>query len=410
MPNDRVTEQDGSVSRENQGAKAPPVTTSPRMVLRALRSAVFTAWTKYHRFMWPVATVLLAVAFIAAMVRPFEKPIPRVDEKDVAEAWTDSVNRLGLLPVYPPEEDFNVGDVWAVIVSSGGKPIPILGEGLRVAHIDLRAYVGKPKDEPVFAETAEQQKDGFRHLNPVELAAPNPGSEKISLTLAAFPGVTIRHSIRASGTVGGSVAVLAGGRDDVETEELRIPVAETYGVPAAAAFAELDKYCSSGSSWHIICTDEYARRALAFAVTDRVLNTVNVNGNDGIVKVCSYALFIGYFSRARLNTSNIVRARVASRDAPRSTARAPSRGRVAAPETRTGSTPPAPSAGAAPTAAQASDARAAASSNSEAGVAFSRADSSTIEFNEVFQRPVAFGYRAITIGLVPSKPGELPPP
>jgi hypothetical protein len=409
MPNDRVTEQAGAVSRESAGRKVAQVETSPEMVLRALRSAVFTIWTKYRRLVWPAATALLAIAFIVAVVRPFERPIPRVDEKDVAEAWSDSVNRLGLLPVFPPEEDFNVGDVWAVITSSNGKPMPILGEGLRVDHIDLRAYVDQPKDEPVFAETAEQQKDGYRHLNPVEVSAPKPGTEKISLTLAAFPGVTIRHSIRASGTVGGSLAVLAGGRDDVETEELRIPVAETYGVPAAAAFAELDKYCSSGSSKHIICTDEYARRALAFAVTDRVLNTVNVNGNYqyslGLQLRLVYRVFL---AREIEHKQYRAGSRGVEGRAAIDSAR-PLQGQGAAPGTA-GETSLTQAISAAPTAAQALEARAAVPSNSETGAAFSRADSSTIEFNQVFQRPVAFGYRAITIALVPSKPSELLPP
>jgi hypothetical protein len=409
MPNDRVTEQPGSAGGESPSREAVSMARVPRIVLQVLRSAVAATWTKYDRLVWPVATVFLAIALILAIVRPWEKPIPPVDEKDVAESWTDSVNRLGLLPVYPPEEDFNVGDLWVVIASSGGKPVPILGEGLRVGHIDLRSYVGKPKDEPVFAETTEQEKDGFRRLNPVELPAPNPGSEKISLTLAAFPGVTIRHSISASGTAGGSLAALAGGRDDVEIEELRIPVAETYGVPAAAAFAELDKYCSSDSKWHIICTDEYARRALAFAVTDRVLNTSNVNGNDryseGLQLRLVYRVFLAReiaHKQYRAGTRGIEgRAAIDSAH--------PLQTRTSAPATETGSNAPALPSGAAPTGAPPPEAGTIAA-NPETGVTFGRMDSATIEFNQVFQRPVAFGYRAITIGLVPSNPSGLPPP
>jgi hypothetical protein len=224
--------------------------------------------------------VVLAIGIILAIVRPFEKPLSQLEAQDVAEAWTYSVNRLGLLPVYPPEEDFNVGDVWVVIAPPSDKPsaiIPILGEGLRVGHIDLSTYMRRPKDEPVFADTTEQEKEGFRHLDPVARAATDRGIDKISLTLAAFPGVTIRHSIRASGGVGGSLATLGGGRNETETEELQIPIAETYGVPSAQAFVELEKTCDT--TWRTICTDSWARQALAFAVTDRVLNATNSEGN-----------------------------------------------------------------------------------------------------------------------------------
>jgi hypothetical protein len=142
-----------------------------------------------------------------------------------------------------------------------------------VDHIDLRACLGKPGDEPVFAETDERQKDGFRHLNPVEVPAPNPGIEKISLTLAAFPGVTIRHSIRASGAAGGS---FAGARRRTRRRRhgrASNSVAETYGI-TAAVFTEINKYCSVIEQACCLYRWVHASRNCFFVVTDRGPNTI----------------------------------------------------------------------------------------------------------------------------------------
>jgi hypothetical protein len=64
----------------------------------------------------------LGIVFIAVVIRPFERPIPQLDDRDVAESWSDSINRLGILPIYPPEEDFHVGDIWVVIEDQSGTP------------------------------------------------------------------------------------------------------------------------------------------------------------------------------------------------------------------------------------------------------------------------------------------------
>jgi hypothetical protein len=369
-----------------------------RVSLPALRSRVAAAWT-HRRVIWPAATVLMVIAFIFAVVRPFQAPLPQLDERDVAESWADSVTRLGILPIYPPEEDFHVGDLWAVIANSSGTPI--LGEGLRLGHIDLRAHMRKPKDEPSFYETTEREKNGYRHLNPVETS--DGSGEKISLTLAAFPGVTIRHSIRASAGVGGSLAGLTGNRDELDTEELRIPVAETYGAPAAAAFAEMDKYCHP-PDLALTCTDEYARRAIAFAVTDRVLDTIIIDGKHEYTSYLQLRLVYRVFLAREIEHK---RYRGGMRGAATGAA-SPSTGSTAmVPETS------AEGLGGTPTARPATTPTPEGRTqfpDSEASVEFSRSDSAIVEFSQIFQRPVAFGYRAITIALTPSDPTEEKPP
>ena len=53
-------------------------------------------------------------AFVLLVVRPFgdatENP-----EKELATEWNVGIAQLGISPVYPPEEDFYVGDILAVV-------------------------------------------------------------------------------------------------------------------------------------------------------------------------------------------------------------------------------------------------------------------------------------------------------
>jgi hypothetical protein len=337
------------------------------------RSRVATAWAKYRRALWPAATTLLAIAFIAFVVRPFQKPISQLDERDVSESWYASVIRLGILPLYPPEEDFHVGDVWAVLTdSSGTRGTPLLGEGMRIDHFDLREHIGKPKDAPSFDDTPGVTPDGYRHLNPVEKTndnenvcpstpAQNQERCRASITLAAFPGVTIRHSVRANAAVGGWLAALTGSRDDLETEELEIPIVETYGVPALAAWSKLDEYCDDPHT-KIKCTDAFVRKAFAFGVNQLVLDTVGTSDH-------------GEQYKYRLQLRLVYRVFLAREIEQRRY-----RGGLRSAGTRT-----------------------AAPGTSETT---SVAESATVGFKQVFQRPVVFGYRAVSIELTPSEPGE----
>jgi hypothetical protein len=89
-------------------------------------------------------------------------------EKDVAAAWNEGIARLGILPVYPPGEDFYVGDVWAVIAganvpgtneSKSAGQTTLLGKSVRIANIDLRKEMQAAKNQqPKFSDTTSGYK------------------------------------------------------------------------------------------------------------------------------------------------------------------------------------------------------------------------------------------------------------
>jgi hypothetical protein len=68
--------------------------------------------------------------------------------------WNNTIARLGIDPVYPPEEDLAVGDLLAIVASDEEDPnetknnkldaaSPILRRSVKLAHIDLREELGK---------------------------------------------------------------------------------------------------------------------------------------------------------------------------------------------------------------------------------------------------------------------------
>lgn len=359
----------------------------------------------WQKWLWPVLSVVLVIAFIIAVVRPFAaQPEPRAN--DVAAAWNDSISRLGILPVFPPEEDLHVGDLWGVIAGDTDET-PLLGKAVRLTHVDLRdLMLVDRKNQPIFPDTvAIVAGDPFRNQARNEVATFGL-TDPISLTLTAFPGITIRHSRRATGSLlARSLGGIGAAREGFELEEIRIPVAETYGVDAPAAVGRLDAWCSAPAS-RLYCSDEFVRRVMAFAVSDRVMT---VREERYVVQ-----LQLQLVTRVFL-TREIEQSRVRD-DSTGATARAQLGRTAAASSTPVEAEPAAPPAeGQAPETAEAHgraalsarDATNNAALNSRstsAAALLSRADGTEIAVRQIFQRPVVFGYRAVTVTLTPATP------
>ena len=148
------------------------------------------------RWNWVLPVVVLALlVFGFFFVRPLDPLPPDPDAEATARAWNDAVGRLGIQPVFPPEEDFHVGDVWAVIADTEDRPL--LGRAIRIGHLDLRQVLLESQaGRPVFADTAMDTNGVKLKQAPAEVEPP-PKNDRITLSLAAFPGVTIRHAVRA---------------------------------------------------------------------------------------------------------------------------------------------------------------------------------------------------------------------
>jgi hypothetical protein len=367
---------------------------------------------------WSWLGALAAALFFVVIVMQLLAPRADADAEDVASAWNQSIARLGILPLYPPGEDFYVGDVWAVIAdeqnakseNSIDPTIPqkstLIGKSVRISNIDLRSEIQTARNnQPLFGDTSERKPGvGFRKQEYLETK--DQSSEgRIALTLAAFPGITISHRTKAVGSLGWSFGGLGLSREDQHIEEIRIPVAETYGAPSGAAFLRLDQWCADRKT-RIFCSDEYVRRIIAYSVSDGVLSTKDGNYTTRIQLRLINRVYLTREIEHRwlLSTGSGAAAQLAL-DKARPTALGQSTtdtnsGTPDNLERRTGA--------AANAVAQSSDpANIAGTPTGKSSLVV--ADGRQITLQEVFQRPVVFGFRAITVDLTPSKPGKVSP-
>jgi hypothetical protein len=340
---------------------------------------------------WLSQAVLAAivVAFTIVVVRPFSTA-PDLSNPDVAQAWNQSVARLGILPVFPPEEDFHVGDVWAVVADTDETGTPLLGKAMRLAHLDLRSAIKQARGhQPEFPETtAPKPGETLSHQDNREVIASKPDDDRIALTLTAFPGITINHTTRGVGSLGATLFGFGSARDELQMEQIRIPVAETYGAPALSGFLDLDAWCADART-KLYCTDAFVRQLMAFAVSGKVLAT-----RDG-----QYV--------ARLQLRLVTRVFVTREIEHR---KRQSRASGAAVWTAVDRPQPAPASsnaqGKPPNATTQLASAAPDPQSPGAKVSASRDDDMEVSLRQVFQRPVVIGYRAITITLTPAQPSK----
>jgi hypothetical protein len=258
-----------------------------------------------------------------------------------------------------------------------------LGKGTRIGHIDLRdEVIASGRGRPVFEDTAKLQ-SGDEYRKQSRHAGAQKDDEPLSSTLVAFPGVSISRISRADGSVGWFAGAFGAANEEQLEERIAIRSAETYGVPTATAVLRLSKWCSDEET-SVYCSDQFARRILAFAVSDQVLAT-----KDG-----KYL--------ARLHIQLITRIFLA-REIEQSRRIGDQRGAVIQISAEPSREPakPAQDNSDQPDIARDAPPAVAAGANSR----ISRSAGHEITLKQVFQRPLVFGYRAVTITLVPSAPG-----
>lgn len=360
---------------------------------------------EYGKAIWDMLVANAALVFLCLVSlvgifvvwRPFE-PTIQPTEDDIATAWNESIGRLGITPVYPPTEDLSVGDVWAYIAEidegATGRSFdsrPLLGKAVRIGHIDQRGLILASARQPTFAETTEPiapskmwRQNRWEADRPADVA-----TDRIPLSITAFPGVTINHQSRSTAQAGAGSTWFGAQRQSDQQEQIIIKSAETYGIQSIAAISILNDWCAKQKE---LCQDDVVRKILSFTVGDLVLQTT------GTPKKYRYRIGVQFVTRVFLmrqiehRYSNAV-ARGAALQAGTAKAEAP-------PVAPTDDAPGGPINGVVQGLAP----------NAGDGSRLSRisADGFTMSLTETFQRPVAFGYRNVTISLKPSVPEITP--
>jgi hypothetical protein len=184
------------------------------------------------------------IVFTFVVVRPFDDDQPNYGD-DIASAWREGIGRLGLTAVFPPEEDFYVGDIFAVVADEDKKS-NLLGRAARIGRLDLTEAILKAgTGRPVFPDTAELANgQHFRHQP--EEALSTGDTSWITLSLVSFPGIRIRTKRNTTSALSLAYFGANAGRDFETVEEISIPVAETYGTDPSEALDSLKQWDLSG--------------------------------------------------------------------------------------------------------------------------------------------------------------------
>ncbi|SEN20640.1 hypothetical protein SAMN05443254_106478 [Bradyrhizobium sp. OK095] len=227
--------------------------------------------------------LVVLVVFIAASTFLLVWLGPEPSQTNVIEEWNATISKLGIDPVFPPEEDVAVGDIYAVLDDSeNGQPsrTALALRSIKLTHQDLTADIEKTyRQSYQFPNTSPRPSDQTQPWDqmPNQNGILTHPEKRTTLPIAAFPGFTIKQQSGFSGGLLGWLSTTFGFKSDSGIE-LNIPVAETYGIPSIEAVGELEQFCSDRNDPNR-CTDETLRRHLAF-VTPRAFDLKPKDSND----------------------------------------------------------------------------------------------------------------------------------
>jgi len=232
-------------------------------------SVDFRGFAKLGRRGWILAGV--AVFVLAAIAGLYwARGAQTASEGSVEEEWNSAITKLGVEPVYPPEEDINVGDVFAIVTHDSLPQFRIVNSALanhavRLWRLDLSEEVASNyKNTYVFPRNASG-------TPPKEGAARQPSSSSIftlveqrsDLPIVSFPRFRVSDS---RGAKFSAPAFLFSGFWSAESNsnaemEVAITKTQTYGIPYLVAQNALLNFCTK--EFPLACDDSAVRTALS---------------------------------------------------------------------------------------------------------------------------------------------------
>ena len=353
--------------------------------------------------------IVIAVAIVLGVIlltRPSPQPLSLAD---VEKQWRNAVSRYGIEPVFPPEEDFAVGDLFVEVVDDTDPDQSVTkvqssfrSRSVKVDHIDVREQLEKLYSiVPVFGDAA-----------PIAAPGAPPGlfeGVRHALPIAALPDVNASSASAAAAGAGGGLTGswlgmigFAGSSQAQEKTAFRSMV--TYGLTSVLAEKALDDYCHNPTTKDN-CTEAVARRHIRSIVGPRA-DAQYVDPQNPLKS--KYALTIRFFMVSRVYlTSGIVNQTELARAVGGggavslvSGASQPGTAEQAAPAASGGETAATPAA-----VQQRLDALEKQIAGLRQGGAASYASSYDRGFamDQTFARPVAIGFRSVAYDLEPSQ-------
>ena len=221
------------------------------------------------------ASILAMDAFIGAMLAfagLIVKTVEPEDSDKVLDDWQRAVASLGLNAVFPPNEELQVGDILAVEYKRIDDKV-----FMRTIHMarapDIKTYLRDAyKDAIRFPPTPPDYDGKSPVMAEKDIYADNPDLR--SLSIVAFPDVVFSSSTTqaVSGFVPFLRQLFSAQRTSEDSVEVKIPYAETYGLPSAYATSVLDHFCVPDDEKPTVplCTEDYMKRELSSVPWHRI--------------------------------------------------------------------------------------------------------------------------------------------
>ena len=193
------------------------------------------------------------------------------DPQAVACDWVRTITALQIYPVYPPSEDFHVGDLIAirelgkdeVKPCDKGKSKSILFRTVHIAHVPgaetaLQNYYKQISQLPLTPEKYDGTSPVIADHDIFTAAGPLK-----SPPIVAFPAITVATASAQTASAGLLSGVrnffLGSNRTRSKEVQLKISEAETYGFAADDALRLIFRYCTN----NFLCTRDGVRQALS---------------------------------------------------------------------------------------------------------------------------------------------------
>lgn len=332
------------------------------------------------------------------------RPPPPPLETNIARDWHASISRFGLEVLYPPQEDFHVGDVWAMPISTANEATDIHRRAVRLGSLDLTQLWKSPQGaHPQFGDTPQKTAAGYRPMSSHVTFGGSQAGGGIPMTMAEFPDLSITRAFQGGGQW--SLAGWFGGADaqgDL-VERISIPAVATYGASAVDLYGGYLRWCRAETT-RALCTDKVARQIFSYT------NPWILDEKEG-----AYLHTLQLVVIARVYLMREINHQIVSTRARGVAAKAPLSGTRSEDSTEKQDTATGAEATKPPPSTQTSIDQRMASIRGKAGGApgLTLGDSQSSEIgmtNRVFQRPLAFGYRSLAFALPASAPDRAPPP
>lgn len=218
-----------------------------------------------------VARSLVGILILAAASTGLFWALHNPDiERPIAEQWAEAIGQLGIEPVYPPQEDVAVGDVYAMITHDATGELtgkPLAGRSLKLFHLDMTPEIEATYSTTYkFTDTKPRNgSDVFWGQTEASQSVFKAETARKSLPLVLFPGFTVARIKSADASGFWSSGWLGTSASSSSSIEMKISAAETYGVPALPAEERLIAFCVQ-SPFKFVCTDQGARQQLSIIV------------------------------------------------------------------------------------------------------------------------------------------------